>query len=162
MPKKKIAQLAQSGKDAPIIVDLEDDEVGMYTGMMGGCCAVVVLWNQDPVTHRYRNVRGQHGAGGPGALNWGLLLQGVPTDGTSRVVIACAPGDFAPGPGESALGHPRYVAKVETMLAGEHYQGASDFHPKANALVDRSGTVEQLDTMGTDLDSVYEIRKPLS
>jgi hypothetical protein len=58
--------------------DLPQGDDVMGTGDMGDCVCVVVLWNHNPVTDVYDNVRGYHGWGGFGEIDLESLFQDVP------------------------------------------------------------------------------------
>lgn len=149
--KQKIAKLPQSGagNDLAVVVDLQPDEIGLYTGEMGGCCSVVVLWDFDDPSHQYRQVRGQHGAGGPQALDWDQLLQGVPLDVSSRIVVAFNADDLA---------EPKdYPGKVKAKLKALGYAGPRTFSSEGCVLIDRTGAVTALDP--TD-SAAYAVRTP--
>lgn len=96
MPKKKIVQLRQSPREKSYIFDLQDDEVAMVTGAMGGCVSVIILWGISG--GRFSHVRGHHGSGGIDAVDWDSLKAGVPkNDPTVLVVVAYAPGETSYG-----------------------------------------------------------------
>lgn len=86
MPKPNIAELVQSPLDGSVIINLNPNEVAVVTGTMNGCISVVVLWN--PVNGVFQNVRGHHAGGGPGNIDWAQLLQGVPLNTNTLIVLA--------------------------------------------------------------------------
>jgi hypothetical protein len=56
--------------------DLPAHENYVETGLMSDCVSVVVLWNPN-AAGVYQNVRGYHGGGGLGHVNWNSLFAGV-------------------------------------------------------------------------------------
>jgi len=100
MPKKKpkIAKLEQSTKKKSVIINLSDDEVGILTGEMGGCCSVILLWNPDK-KGTYQNVRGQHADADPENLDWDELVKDVPNDlKKAKMIVLCGPDNFRKHP----------------------------------------------------------------
>lgn len=65
----------------------------VYTGPMGNCVCVIVMWNPDP-QGRYQNVRGFHGSGGIGGVNFGSLFQGVPNLGSTSILVISGHGNM--------------------------------------------------------------------
>ena len=148
MPKPKIAELAQSDLDNPIIVNLAPNEVGMITGDMNACVSVIVLFNPG-ATGSFQNVRGQHGAGGIASIDWDALLQGVPMDRNTYVVVAYAKG-------ESEHGITGIRNAVESKAKGLR----KAFVEEANCLVDRTSPIPTIKTFDRiDPPAKYDIRK---
>jgi hypothetical protein len=128
---QKIAQLVQSPKDKAFIVQLDRNEVGIITGVMNGCCSVVVLWGNFSRKSGYENMRGHHAGGGPDNLNWDKLLDGVPNCPQSRFVMSCAPPDYT--------GDYNYIIKVDKALKERGFQGKGSAYGFSNAYVNRFG-----------------------
>lgn len=55
---------------------------------MGDCVSVVVRWNLAGV--RYDSVRGWHGMGGIGAIDFNQSFAGVPNQGTTQVIVVAS------------------------------------------------------------------------
>jgi hypothetical protein len=144
---KKIAKLVQSPEVKAVIVDLEDDEIAILTGVMGGCCSIIVLWG-GLNENGYKKVRGHHAGGGPGNLNWGLLLKGVPNNENTKIVMSCAPCDYT--------GEYSYTGKVKDALKDLEFKCKRSFCNFSNALIDRHGTAFPFDEMAKGAN--YEIR----
>lgn len=151
--KAKIAEMPQSSvvQDDVIIVDLLDDEEAIWTGAMNGCCSVIFLWNLDPVTGRYGRVRGQHGAGGPRALDWAKLAKDVPKD--AKMIMACNKAQFGRGnDGQD------YVQMVKDMMTDLKITVRErTFSDEEPILVDRKGAITQL---GNPDFAKYMVRTP--
>ncbi|MCR6501782.1 hypothetical protein MUO32_22340 [Shinella sp. CPCC 101442] len=127
--KTKMAQLTQSPRDKAIIVTLQAGEEAIITGVMGGCCSVVLLWNKPINTNNYFNARGHHAGGGPGNLDWDGLLDGVDTnDFNTKLVMSCAPDDYV-----------SYIEKVKDALAGKNIKIRRAFLNLTNAVIYRTG-----------------------
>jgi hypothetical protein len=96
--KPKIAELVQSTIARPIIVEKAADEVGLATGMMGGCVSVIYLYGRaigPQQNGEWLYMRGQHGSGGIGNINWQTLLAGLtPTANDRAVVVSASRTDF--------------------------------------------------------------------
>lgn len=58
---------------------------GFYTGMMGDCVSVIVLWGLNSAATSFSSARGMHGSGGVGAIQWATLLNGVPNHKDTKV-----------------------------------------------------------------------------
>lgn len=65
------------------ILPAHDNQV--LTGAMGDCVSVIVLYN--PVGGVYQNVRGYHGGGGLGNVNFNSLFNGVPNLPTTQIIM---------------------------------------------------------------------------
>lgn len=144
---KKIAKLVQSPKDRARIVDLEDNEIAILTGDMGGCCSIIVLWG-GLGKNGYKNVRGHHASGGPGNLNWDELLKGARNNPHTKIVMSCAPSVYT--------GYSDYPGKVKAALKKEKIRCKRVFCAFTNALVDRHGSALPFDEMGKGGN--YDIR----
>lgn len=136
MPKTKIAKLVQSPIDQAVIVDLEANEKAILTGVMGGCCSIVVLWGKNIDGSGYQNVRGHHAGGGPGNLNWDLLLKGVKSGASTKVVMSCAKNDYT-----------NYTQKVKVALTENNMQCRKAFYLFSNAYIDRNGDASNFNDM---------------
>lgn len=132
----KIAKLVQSPRESAVIVELKDDEVAMLTGMMGGCCSIVVLWGGlGPAG--FNRVRGHHAGGGPGNVAWDALLKDVPPGPETKVVMSCAPADYS--------GPYSYIDPVKEELTKRGYGCRRSFEMYANAYIDRNGAARPFD-----------------
>lgn len=65
------------------------------TGVMGDCVCAIVMWG--PQFGRYQYMRGFHGSGGIGAVNWESLFAGVDNRPTTRVYIITGPLNIEDG-----------------------------------------------------------------
>jgi hypothetical protein len=150
MPKPKIAELAQS-REKPIIVDLAANEVGMTTGDMGGCVSVIVLFNPG-ATGTFQNVRGQHGSGGIGSIDWDALMQGVPMNTTSYLVVAYASGQFERG-----------ITDIRNTVDSKAKGLRKAFVEHPNCLIDRTSPIPTIKEFGALGEAAkYDIRKQRS
>jgi len=145
--KTKIAQLVQSPKDKAIIVNLAMGEEAIITGTMAGCCSVVVQWGHFVNASGYRYMRGHHGGGGPGAINWELLFDKVPNSVATRMVMSCAKMDFK-----------LYVPKVKAALLKNKIIVTPKFFATENAYIGRDKSI--VDYKSLDPDD-FKIRKPV-
>ena len=93
-----------------LVANLEPQEQALITGTMGGCCSLVFLWEKAVDQNYYNRVRGQHGAGGPQALDFATLAADVPTNKNTIMIMICAPADFA-----------NYAARCMTFGKPRHY-----------------------------------------
>ena len=147
--KPKILELTQSGNDKAVVIgELADDEVAMMTGSMGGCVSAIVLWDRA-ASGDYRRMRGQHGSGGEGAIDWQRLLGGVPEDGSATIVVSMADS-----------GSTYEQDRVKKKLADRNF--AVEFVMSSNLLVYRDGTNEDLVRLRDDglaYSERFEIRK---
>ena len=141
MAKKAIAKLIQSPRDNSRIVDLNPDEVAMITGVMGGCCSVVLLWGQYIDGTGYQHVRGQHAGGGPENFDWDSLLNDVPSGVGTQLVMSCAPSDYG-----------SYILKIREALSERQFLCRRDFRKYCNAYVGR-------DSRSRDFDEAREASK---
>lgn len=135
----RIVKLIQSPRNNSRIINLDADEQGILTGLMGGCCSVVLLWGNFVQGVGYDNMRGHHASGGPGNLDWDALTLNVPNLANTKLVMACAPADFsAPGYG--------YLAAVMAAVQERQliYRGGGA-HAFSNALINRLGSARPFD-----------------
>ena len=65
--------------------ELPSDEDVMYTGQMGDCVSVIVLFHCDAGT--YKHIRGWHGLGGAQTINMKRMMRKVPNDTTTQIVV---------------------------------------------------------------------------
>lgn len=136
---KKIAKLVQSPEDKAVIVTLKKSEVGILSGVMGGCCSIIVLWDYDEDTKTYKGVRGHHAGGGPGNLNWGGLLADVPPGAGTLIIMSCAPNDYT--------GDFSYIGKVKRALKEDlprNFQAKRKFLNYTNVYVTRNGKAKKI------------------
>jgi hypothetical protein len=108
---------------------------GFQTGAMSECVSVVVLFELGGV--KYRQVRGQHGAGGVESINLAGMLNGVPNVATSQIIVI---------PGFSRWGRHdlRRISRRVTKAAEAAQLTAVTTRLVtgiANALIDRQGRV---------------------
>lgn len=144
----KVAQLTQSSKENPKILDIRDDEEAIVTDYMGGCYSIVVLW--DKQDGKYIQMRGQHGAGSDTALHWDHLLEGVPSD--CDIIGSTDPSD------DISFSENR----IKEIFLQRGLTGKLNLYNFANAYIDRSGFVKNVDMdMVGKLDSGegYSVRK---
>ena len=144
--KTKAVQMRMSPYDDPAVFDMRQDEEGIITNEMGGCCSVILMWGVYTTGRGFNNIRGQHGAGGPGALNWGELLRGFDRSVQNKIVMSCAPSDYA-----------NYIDRIKTQLSENRIQCRRDFLQYTNAIVWRDGS-SQAYSYTTARDRNLEIR----
>jgi hypothetical protein len=123
--------------------DLPDGSAQVDTGPMGACVSIVLLWNFDPTTELYRNVRGFHGWGGFGAINLGSLLANVPDAAETRI-IACLGTDASPPESQDATRVTE--AHQQDLLVNAPLQ---IFAGLSQYIVGRDGSVQGLDATGS-------------
>lgn len=90
---------------------LPDDDDSLDTGFMTDCVSAIVLFDYGA---RGYSARGWHGLGGAHNIDWAALMDGIPDDSRTRVLII---------PGESQ--------QAEEAMRGtrECAQGVFDAHP---------------------------------
>lgn len=111
---------------------LGPEHCGFYTGLMGDCVSVIVLWPYDSFTHTYANGRGMHGSGGAGAVQWLTLLAGVPN--TSTTVVYAIGGNIK----EGNIDCDCIAEKIELFMK----QATLTIYKSTKALVNKTGIVE--------------------
>ena len=79
-------QLIQRNDPHQHAQDLPPAENDVSTGYMGDCACAIVMWNPDH-NGRYLHVRGYHGGGGLGNVNFASLFAGVPNLVTTRIYM---------------------------------------------------------------------------
>ncbi len=130
------------GGDYGLAQDLRVGADEVDTGPMGDCVSIVLLWNCEPTTGPYQNVRGFHGAGGFGAINLGSLFANVPDAAETRM-IACLGPNASPSAGSQdadnvATAHRDWLVNAQLEIFADHSQ----------YIVDRNGTVQGLNNTG--------------
>jgi hypothetical protein len=148
MPKPNIAELVQSPLDQAVIIDLAANEVAVVTGTMNGCVSVVVLWN--PVNGVFQNVRGHHAGGGPGNIDWAQLLQGVPLDQNTLIVMAH---------GDSTT---EYDVTNLRAAVGQHPGTRRSFVKHSNCYIDRKSPNPTMREIDTSEYAKYNVRRGTS
>ncbi len=109
--------------------DLPDKYDEIHTGAIGGCASVIVVWDGK--------VRGKHGGGGSAAIDFDLLLEGVPKK--ALVLYLAAPGD---GPGSRSFANfDENVKRLEYKNTKVHVDGS-------NYCVTREGKVSKSTAYG--------------
>lgn len=131
-PKTKVVQMRMSPFDDPAIFEVNQDEEGLITGVMGGCCSVVLLSGTYTTGRGFNKISGQHGAGGPGALNWPELLKGFDTSINNKIVMSCAASDYE-----------NYIEKIKAAMTANGVRCRRDFHKYSDAIVWRDGSVQE-------------------
>lgn len=66
---------------------LPDDDEAIWTNYMGDCVSVIVAYNRDLVSDRFNNMKGFHGSGGIGNVNFDNLLAGVANETVTHIFI---------------------------------------------------------------------------
>ena len=99
---KHATQLIQSPGHVNRIIDALPRDRAIFTGVMGGCCSVILCWQQ--AGREYQHMRGYHGGGGPGNIPWPQFVAGVPNNGFTLAWIAAAPAD------------PQHLTNAQQML----------------------------------------------
>lgn len=84
--KNRVYMELRQGDTAEHVKTLLPNYDGFYTGYMGDCVCVIVLWNFNQANSEYANARGMHGSGGVGAIQWDKILQDVPNNENTRVI----------------------------------------------------------------------------
>lgn len=134
VPKEKIAQLIQSDSKNPYIRHLSPSEDAIWTDLMSGCCSVVVL-SDETANGQFKSVVGQHAAGDALNLAWDQLLDGVPNEPATTIVMSCEKSDLDD-----------YKAKVNKALDKKGFDKVTrKFYGYPDALVRRDGTIEPFD-----------------
>ena len=83
----------------------------IYTGPMGDCVSIIILYNYDAVNNRYLNGRGWHGWGGAQVINMAAMMAGVANVTTTQVIII--PGSLQ----QSDFARQQNMAHVNAGLA---------------------------------------------
>ncbi len=117
--------------------ELPADKEVLYTGAMGSCVCVIVLYNK--IGNRYSGVRGWHGNGGAEAIKMNLLLENIENKSTNKIIII--PGAHQ----QSDTAYMDYYCRVddEKIMRGMwdvDIEVVKGFY--ANAKINRQGEVE--------------------
>lgn len=117
----------------PQTLPLTDNQVD--TGYMGDCACAIVLFN--PVGGSYTGVRGYHGGGGLGNVNFGALFAGVPNVAATRIIMVSGTlqGSLY------AITTNRDTMRAEANSAGLNNAQISCVHARSRAVVDRTGAI---------------------
>ena len=118
-----------------------DNEV--VTGHMGDCVSVIVLFNPNAMGN-YASVRGYHGGGGLGNVNYNSLFAGVPNLADTRIIMVSGSlqnSHFARNENQNELNNQR-------MNHGLGNAQVQYFHAMGNARIDRRGMVRPVTQHG--------------
>lgn len=107
-------RISQSYKEDPNTLPTHDDEI--YTGAMGGCVSIVVLWGLT--VGRYANVIGIHGSGGIRAISFRRLFANVPNNNGTLVFVI--PGSSYTSSDQLALLSSRVDDKIRNKTRSDN------------------------------------------
>ena len=127
-------RISQSYKADPSELPDHDDEV--YTGAMGGCVSIVVLWGL--ANGEYANVIGVHGSGGIRAISFNALFANVPNNAATLVFVI--PGSSYMSSDQLATLSTRVDEKIRQKTRSNH-MAVFLTPPVGQARVHRNGTL---------------------
>ncbi len=79
--------LRMQNADTGLRQDLPAGDNLIVTGPMADCVSVIVLYNGLGVGNAYNSACGWHGLGGAQAVNMANMMEGVPNDAITQVII---------------------------------------------------------------------------
>ena len=62
-------------------------DANIFTGEMGDCVSVIVLYNYNQGLNSYTNGRGWHGLGGAQVIDMAAMMAGVPNSALTQVIV---------------------------------------------------------------------------
>lgn len=127
-------ELTQSeGPEGVQVLPADDD--AFTTGPMSDCISVIIL--HTPVQGIYQHGRGQHGSGGIENVHFPTLLQGVPNNANTQVIVV--PGHF--NTSEFRVSQITEIVNEALAAANLDQVNVRILTARPSATVDRRGTV---------------------
>lgn len=120
----------------------------MLSGDMNGCYAGFILANRAIGGGSYNLVRGQHGAGGPTAIDFDELLQGVTNQPNAVFIGSCKKSD--------AKSYHAQVDKILTEKGFSNNVGNRIYKDFANIFVYRSGETASAQMLDIENDEYHK------